>query len=60
MDGRRSIEQASEVALDALEELEGNERRNGKFEMKIKRAVSKYLYDETRMRPTILVQTELV
>ncbi len=54
------LEQASEVALDALEELEGNERRNGKFEMKIKRAVSKYLYDETRMRPTILVQTELV
>ena len=54
------LEQASEVALDALEELEGNERRNGKIEMKIKRAVSKYLYDETRMRPTILVQTELV
>ncbi len=54
------LEQASEVALDALEELEGNERRNGKIETKIKRAVSKYLYDETRMRPTILVQTELV
>ena len=54
------LEQASEVALDALQELEGNERRNGKIEMKIKRAVSKYLYDETRMRPTILVQTELV
>ena len=54
------LEQASEVALDALEELEGNDRRNGKIETKIKRAVSKYLYDETRMRPTILVQTELV
>ncbi len=54
------LEQASEVVLDALEELEGNERRNGKIETKIKRAVSKYLYDETRMRPTILVQTELV
>ena len=54
------LEQASEVALDALEELEGNERCNGKIETKIKRAVSKYLYDETRMRPTILVQTELV
>ena len=54
------LEQASEVALDALEQLEGNERRNGKIETKIKRAVSKYLYDETRMRPTILVQTELV
>ncbi len=54
------LEQVSEVALDALEELEGNERRNGKIETKIKRAVSKYLYDETRMRPTILVQTELV
>lgn len=54
------LEQASEVALDALEELEGSDRRNGKIETKIKRAVSKYLYDETRMRPTILVQTELV
>ena len=54
------LEEASEVVLDVLEGLNGNERRNGKIEPKIKRAVSKYLYDETRMRPTIIVQTELV
>ena len=54
------LEEASEVVLDALEELNGSERRNGKIEPKIKRALSKYLYDETRMRPTIIVQTELV
>jgi ribonuclease J len=54
------LEQASEIVLDALEELNGSERRNGKIEPKIKRALSKYLYDETRMRPTIIVQTELV
>ena len=54
------LEQASEIVLDALEEFNGSERRNGKIEPKIKRALSKYLYDETRMRPTIIVQTELV
>ena len=54
------LEEASEIVLDALEELNGSERRNGKIEPKIKRALSKYLYDETRMRPTIIVQTELV
>lgn len=54
------LEEASEIVLDTLEELNGSERRNGKIEPKIKRALSKYLYDETRMRPTIIVQTELV
>ncbi|MDE2716353.1 MAG: ribonuclease J [Chloroflexota bacterium] len=54
------LEEASEIVLDALDELNGSERRNGKIEPKIKRALSKYLYDETRMRPTIIVQTELV
>ena len=54
------LEEASEIVLDALEGLNGSERRNGKIEPKIKRALSKYLYDETRMRPTIIVQTELV
>ena len=54
------LEHASEIVLDALEELNGSERRNGKIEPKIKRALSKYLYDETRMRPTIIVQTELM
>ena len=54
------LEEASEIVLDALEELNGSERRNGKIEPKIRRALSKYLYDETRMRPTIIVQTELV
>ncbi len=54
------LEEASEIVLDALDELNGSERRNGKIEPRIKRALSKYLYDETRMRPTIIVQTELV
>ena len=54
------LEEASEIVLDTLEGLNGSERRNGKIEPKIKRALSKYLYDETRMRPTIIVQTELV
>ena len=54
------LEHASVIVLDALEELNGSERRNGKIEPKIKRALSKYLYDETRMRPTIIVQTELM
>lgn len=54
------LEHASEIVLDALEKLDGAEHQNGRIERTIKRAVSRYLYDETRMRPTILVQTEFV
>lgn len=54
------LEHASEIVLDTLEEFSGRKHDRGKIEMEIKRAVSKYLYDETRMRPTILVQTEEV
>ncbi len=54
------LDHASDVVLDAVEELTASERRNGKIEPTIKRALSKYLYDETRMRPTIIVQTELM
>ena len=58
MDGL--LARASDIVLDAIQELGANERGNGKIDSTVKRATSKYLYGETRMRPTILVQTELV
>jgi ribonuclease J len=54
------MKRASEIVHDTLDDLKGQDTRNGKIEIEIKRAVSRYLYDETRMRPTILVQTEEV
>ena len=54
------LARASDIVLDAIEDLGVGEHENGKIDAAAKRAVSKYLYDETRTRPTILVHTELV
>lgn len=51
---------ASDIVLETLDDFVGKDLQHNKIEIEIKRAVSRYLYDETRMRPTILVQTEEV
>lgn len=58
MDGL--LARASDIVMDAIEDLGVGEHGNGKIDAAAKRAVSRYLYAETRMRPTILVHTELV
>ena len=54
------LARASDTVMDAIQMLDADERGNGRIDAAVKRATSKYLYGETRMRPTILVQTELV
>ena len=56
----RLLARASDIVMDAIEDLGVGEHGNGKIDAAAKRAVSRYLYDETRTRPTILVHTELV
>ena len=54
------LARASDIVMDAIEDLGAGEHGNGKIDAAAKRAVSRYLYEQTRMRPTILVHTELV